>query len=206
MEAITDFVEIKRSALLVHRAGFSICAEQLTVDLGRRQGGQVQRDKLSVFCRTKLVDCAGSQFLPRTALPFYQDSQVRIHHLGDDPVNLLHGVGAANQRQAGVADCLLGFRVDGPNRCLWRRLQGSLHETGQRVDIERLWQIIERTVLGRIGCRQDRVLATHNDERQLWTRQAHRRQQIKNRRIPKIHVGDNDIAFAIPHPALQRFR
>jgi hypothetical protein len=30
-------------------AWLSICAEQLAVDLGRRQGGQVQRNELSVF-------------------------------------------------------------------------------------------------------------------------------------------------------------
>ena len=60
-------------------------------------------------------------------------------------------------------------------------------------------------MLSGIGRRQDRVLAAHHDEGQVRPRQAHRGQQVEDRGIAEIDVGHHHVAFAIAHPALQRF-
>jgi hypothetical protein len=54
-----------------------------------------------------------------------------------------------------------------------RRLQRTLHEAGQRINVEGLRQVVERAMLCGIRRCQDGVLPTHDNKGQLRARQAH---------------------------------
>ena len=192
----------KRPWVPRRRAGerAALVAEQLALDQLARDRRHVDRDERTGPAFAVIVQRAGDQFLAGARLAVDHHRQVGGGEPGDGPVDLLHRRAAADQRQAFVR--IARLRRAGAR--LRRHRQGAADHRQQFLQIEWLGQVFEGAALGRLHRRHQRRLRAHHHHAQVRPDLADARNQVEAVLVRHDHVGDDQIALAVLHPAPER--
>ena len=138
-----------------HRPGEGalLVAEQLALDQLARDRRHVHGDEGPAPALAVVVQGPGHQLLAGAGFAEDHHGQVGCHQPGHDPIDVLHGRRAADERQG------LGQRRRVRRLRRLGAAEGPLDQPDQLVQVEGLGQIVEGAALGRAHRRQQRVLA-----------------------------------------------
>ena len=128
------------------------------------------------------------QFLARPRLAQHQDAEIIGKNPGDGAIDFLHRRRAPDQRQAIMRQPL--FRRISAARSM---PQGVRNSARQLIEIERLWQIFERPLLGRPDRGVQGVLCRKNDNIQVGLALDNLRHAIQPIAIRQHDVGDQNV-------------
>ena len=197
---VTDFVEEKRAACRLlkatgaagERAGESttLMPEKLCLDQFARDGGHVDRDKRPGLARTEIVKRARHKFLAGARFTENEHGQISRDDARDHPVNILHRCRATDQRQVSVfGRC--DFIIMPATR------EAIAHGAAEFVEIKRLREIFESTLLGRAHRRGQRILRRQDDHRKVRTLSQDRGHEIEAVTVGEHDIGDQDIGHIL---------
>ena len=179
--------------------GALLVAEQLGLDQVARDRRHVDGDERPVAPLAVIVQRARDQFLAGAGLAGDHHGQIGLHQPRQHAVDFLHRRRAADQRDG--AEILDLRRLA---RALLRLGQRAPDDRDQLLQVERLRQIFVGAALGGADRRHERVLRAHHDDRQIGPQLLDARQQVERVLVRHHHVGDDQIAVALAHPAPQR--
>ena len=176
-------------------------AEQLALDQLARDGCHVDGDEGTVAPFGVVVQHASDQFLAGARLPGDHDREVGSREPRQDAIDFLHGRRAADQRQ------LLGIGLRRAALLAPTGLgQRAADDADDLAQVEGLGEILERALLGGRERRHQRVLRTHDDDRQVGAQLLDARQEVECVLVRHHHVGDDEIAVPLADPAPERRR
>ena len=173
-------------------------AEQLALDQLARDRRHVDGNEGPAAALAVIVERARHQLLAGAALAGDHHREVGAHQPRQHAVDLLHRRRTADQRQRSSASALVGRRLRRRGRG-----QRALHHVDELAQVERLRQIFEGAALGRLHRGQQRVLRAHHDDAQLGPQLLDARHEVEPVLVGHHHVGDDEIAVAVRHPAPQ---
>ena len=206
---VADFVEKQRAAFgLFEPAGSAgigageraaFMAEQFGFDEVARDRRHVDGDERTVAALAVVMERAGDQFLAGAGLAGDHHREVGLHQPRQHPVDFLHRRRAADQRDR-IEFAFVG-RACHP---LLRLGQCAADDGDELLQVERFWQILIGAALRGPDRRHEGILRAHDDNGQVRPHLLDARQQIERVLVGHHHVGDDEIALALAHPAPQR--
>jgi hypothetical protein len=75
--------------------------------------------------------------------------------------------------------------------------QRAADDADDLAEVEGLWEVLERALLGGRERRHQRVLRAHDDDGQVWPQLLDAGYQVEGVLVGHHHVGDDDIALAL---------
>src|SRR5262249_47429463 len=199
---VADFIQKKRSTSRLFEAtgtagiGASestlLVSEQFRFDQVSRDRRHIDGNKRACAPFPVVMQRARHQLLTCAGLAGDHYGQVGLHQARKDTVDFLHRRRSADQRDSFK---LFAFRI-----CRARSFpsrQRAADDADQFCQIERLRKILVGASLRGANSRHESILRTHDDDRQVGTRLANARDQVKCIFIRHDDVGDNQIAVAL---------
>ena len=186
----------KRPTPAGHRPGEGalLMAEELALDQLARDRRHVHRDEGPAPALAIVVQGPGRQLLAGAGFAEDHHGQVGRHQPGHDPIDVLHGGRAADERQG------LGQRRRIPRLRRLGAAEGPLDQPDQLVQVEGFGQIVEGAALGRAHRRQQRVLGAHGDDAQIRAALADAGNEVEAVAVGHDHIGDDEIALPLADP------
>ena len=177
----------------------ALVTEQLALDQLAGNSGHVDGNERSRPAPPIVVQRACYQFLAGARLARDHHGEVGRGQPGDRAINLLHGDRAADQRQLLVLlDRFAGWRDRRRSR------QGASDDGQKLLQVERLRQVFERPPLGCLHGGHQGGLRAHDHDLEIRPHPADAWNEIEPVLVRHHHVGDDQVALAILHPAPQR--
>ena len=208
---VADLVEKERAAFGLLEAsgralagagkGALLVVEEFALDQFAGDRGHVDGDEGAIAPAPVIMQRAGDEFLAGTALARNHDREIRLHQPREHAVDVLHRRRTPDQR-----DLLVLFRRLARDGGLARCRHRAVHHADQFVEVEGFRQIFVSAALRRRDRRLQRVLRAHDDNRKVRPRALDARDEIEGIFVGHDHVGDDEIALALAHPAPQRRR
>ena len=170
-------------------------AEQFALNQIARNGGHVDGDERSALPLAIVVQRSRDQFLAGAGLAGNHHRKIGLHQPGENPENVLHRRGAADDRHH-----LDGRRLHvlAPPLGFGERTSDDRHQFAQ---VEGLGQIFVGAALGGLDRGDEGVLRAHDDDRQIGPHPLDARQEVKSVVVGHDDVGDHEIALARRHPS-----
>jgi hypothetical protein len=114
---------------------------------------------------------------------------------GDDPVDVLHRVRAADQRQFVGLGRAVVLELG-----VLRLAQSAPDYRDEFLEVEGFGEVFVGAALGRLDRGGEGVLRAHDDDRQVGPDLLDARDQLEGVFVRHDHVGDHHIAVALAHP------
>ena len=175
--------------------------EQLALDQFARDRGHVYGNEGSLAALAVVVQHARHELLARAAFARDHDRQFGLRQTRERPIDFLHRGRTADQRQ------LLAIRTFRPALRLAAGSGESARDDRDDLgEIEGFGQILVSALLGRRQRRHQRVLRTHDDDRQVGTQLLDARNEIEGVFVRHDDIGNDHVTLALAHPAPERRR
>ncbi len=154
----------------------------------------VQRHERPLRSRPALVDRARELTLAGAALAGDEHGGLRAGHLPREPVDLLHRAARAEQPfEAGavalvdVAAQVLGLEAQ------LAALDGARDHVGERVEVDRLREVVLRALADRLHRGRDLAERRHDDHREVAVLIVEALEELDAVHLRHAQVGDDDI-------------
>ncbi len=204
---VADLVEEERAAFRLFetagvagrraREGALLVAEQIGFDQLAWDRRHVDGDERTLAALAVIVQSLGDQFLAGAGFPGDHHRQVGRHEARQRPIDVLHRLRAADER-----DLLLVRRRLGVGQGAGTR-QGPADDRHQFLEVEGLRQILVGAALGCLDGGHEGVLRAHDDDRQVRAQLLDAGQKVEGVLVRHHHVGDDEIALPLRDPSPQ---